>query len=390
MRPDVRRLLLAAVLVAVVGAACVELTGQRIAWYHDVARDELRLLLAYDGVHDDVKQENAVLGRGPTGKEQLENFVSAQNVMVFDWFFHLDRKRLTESLRAEESGPARRDFAELAQTVAVSTAGHYRDERGRIGALQHIVIPGARRFFVGLNAAIRESIVAEFGGKEGDASRTRQLLLDACETGHDFLALDGQAIVVTIPIDREEYRAAKRDYFGELLRDARSLRSDELGELADTVRALGGIVSSLATSWIEEPDRLRIVLGDRDRSNLLRVTLRDEYEPNLEADVARLVPAALDAAVLEAALGDAPPADTSPLADLLAFGPPELTAFALARAADDPNSPRAHAARGKLLAMANAWNAAGRLPAAPTTVPDGASHVELVARFVAAASIDAK
>lgn len=390
MKTGIRRCIAVAFVIAIVSAACVELTGQRIAWFHDVERDELRFLLAYDGVHDDEKQENAILGRGPTGKEQLEGFVKAGNVMIFDWFFHLDRKKLEESLSSDESGPARRAFAEVAHSVAVSNVGHYRDHDGRIGALQHIVIPGARRFLAELNAAIRESIVAEFGGGDGAATRSRRLLLDACETEHDFLALDGQSFVITIPIDREEYRAAKREFFVEMFRDARKLQADELTEVADTVRAVGGIVSSLATSWTEEPDRLRIVLGDRDRSNLLRVTLRDEYEDNLETDVARLVPASLDEAVLDNAIAPQPPRRGTPLSDLLAFGPPELVAFALARVADDPNSPNAEAARGKLLAMANAWNDAGRLPAAPTRVPTGRTHVAIVAEFVKSATIGEK
>lgn len=389
MKSGLRRSICLAAFVALVVASCVELTGQRIAWFHDVERDELRFILAYDGIHDDEKQESTILGRGPRGKEQLTNFVAAGDVMLFDWFFHLNRARFDALLDTEELSPARREFLAYAKEITVSAAGHYRDHEGRIGALQHIVIPGARRFIGELNAAIRESIVAQTDNGDGGLPRSRAALLAACESEHEFVALDGQAFVFTIPIDREEFRAMKHEYFVDLFADAVGLKSKDLGQLADTTRALGGILSSLSTSWIEEPDRIKIVLGDRDRSNLLRVTLRDEYDTNLEADVARLVPAALDEAILDNALAPQP-AKRSSIADLLAFGPPEITAMALARVADDAASPHATDARAKLFSMASAWNAAGRLPQAPTRLPEGATHVATVTSFVHSLQIRGK
>src|SRR4030042_4662685 len=44
--------LLVAALIALAVPGCVELTGQRISWLYDSAKDELQILIHYDGVHD--------------------------------------------------------------------------------------------------------------------------------------------------------------------------------------------------------------------------------------------------------------------------------------------------------------------------------------------------
>jgi hypothetical protein len=366
---------------------CVELTGQRIGWLHDAAADELRFVIAYDGVHDDVKQESTILGRGPTGAEQLAKFVASGDVMFFDWFFYFPRDRVEGALADPEIGLAQRAFLERAKAIEVKVLGHQRDSEGRIGAVQHLRIREAQAFVSALNAALGEAIVRELEDESG-FRRTVAKLRTAASTGFEFVKLDGHSFVITVPLDREEYRAGKVEMFSELLRESTKSDAKDRESNGHSLRFLLGALSSLATSWSEEPEFVRVVLGDRDRPNLLRTRIRDEYEPNLEAEIARQVPANLDDAIVDNMLADgSQPAPA--FADLIAFGPPEVVALALARRADDAASPEADAARNGLRRLVESWNAAGRMPRAPTQV-GATGHEAAVAEFVKALEVRSK
>ena len=108
-----------AMLAALSG--CVELTGQRITWFYDQAKDELQILLYYDGIHDS--------GSG-TEPGTIANFVRDGNVMLLDWPFHvqmaeplmLELGHFVECIREDKpsyvSGEAGLYALQLAQAVA--------------------------------------------------------------------------------------------------------------------------------------------------------------------------------------------------------------------------------------------------------------------------------
>lgn len=57
--------------------SCVELTGQRISWFYDEAKDELLILIHYDGIHDSGSDKNGI------GVEQVPKFVESGFPLTF-------------------------------------------------------------------------------------------------------------------------------------------------------------------------------------------------------------------------------------------------------------------------------------------------------------------
>ena len=83
--------LLAAGLLTV--SACVELTGQRITWFHDVAADRLQFLIHYDGIHESN-------GWNSSGKEEIPPFIANEEILE-----HIvDRTRQSADLCWLETG----------------------------------------------------------------------------------------------------------------------------------------------------------------------------------------------------------------------------------------------------------------------------------------------
>ena len=99
--------------LAVVGAgpagraACVELTGQRILWSYDAVKDEIQILLYYDGIHDSGDDRNG------KGLEQVPKFVQDGDFMLLDWPFHFNRVQLQAQAENQAAGPLERDWAKL-------------------------------------------------------------------------------------------------------------------------------------------------------------------------------------------------------------------------------------------------------------------------------------
>ncbi|MFN0059462.1 MAG: hypothetical protein ACKVX7_13480 [Planctomycetota bacterium] len=345
-------------------AACVELTGQRISWFHDRVRDELRIILCYDGVHDTAKAEAPA-----SGIEALTEFVANGDVMLVDWPFHWQHEALERHVVSDRTPPAMRELLLLLRPVRVTTLAHYRDSRGRIGAAQHVVIPNVSAVLCAANAAIREEHIQD-PWVDAQWPRTARLVDDALRAGHDFLSLDGHAFVIDVPANRNEMRAI------------RAHAVDGLFEafLKEGAAAKVGVVcalSSVNVSWIEEQDRVRLVVGDREVPSTFRARQREEYSENLAEPIVRLVPSTLDA-FLAPAFGDALGELPTGVGDFVAFGPPEEFALALARTADDSNSKQSPAARARLVAWSAAWNRDGGLPAAPVLAPDAPANAPLL------------
>lgn len=197
----IRRLLAAVVTLSL--AACVELTGQRISWFHDRARDELRVILCYDGVHDSAKDESQ-----SSSVKELTKLVADGDVMLLDWPLHLEHEELEEMLVTASTPPAMRELLLLFRSVRVTTLAHYRDSRGRIGAAQHVCIPNVSAVLRAANAAIREENVHD-PWVDARWPRTARLVDEAVRSGHNFLSLDGNAFVIDFPADRNEMRAIR-------------------------------------------------------------------------------------------------------------------------------------------------------------------------------------
>lgn len=345
-------------LAAVSG--CVELTGQRIAWFHDAAKDELTILLFYDGVHESSNKTQ------PGGAEQIPQFVAGGSVMLFDWYGHInmaDERRKADDPNLPE---LERDWARLLTSIKTEPVGHYREPDGRVGAAQLITIPKVSEFLGKLNGLINREVVGDATpAAEGTPlARTQERIRAAAKQGHQWAALDGQAIRVTIPVHPGEWAREKAKGLNSLARHVADALADGADpqnrrELRFAIQAL----ASLPVSYVDRGDSITIVVGTANCSGTLRARIRDEYEPSLEKVLVENVKTDLDAELAAAELheGAKPPPG---IAAIRNFGPPEEPVRALLCAASNGPEKRTDALE-KLRARAAAFNRDHGVPMAP-------------------------
>ncbi len=385
------RLFVGTAIVALLAAACVELTGQRISWFHDIAKDELRFVIAYDGIHDNPERNEGggvFGGKDESAPDQIAKFVAEGDVMLVDWFGHLQPSRAKAALENGSTPPKTKALLSQLQSVKVEDFASYRDSEGHVGALQRVVIPNITKTLDLFNQCMCERILAVESSDGSRMPATEAKIRKAAEKGFTFLALDGQALVVTLPYDRNEWQWSKRRYVIDMIASLVATAekdADKKKEDFDDLQKLFMAAASLSIGYSEEADTVRFVIGDRDRPNTLRIGIHSEYEPNLEPIVESALKRGLDAELVSRVLGgEGNDANAATLDDAFQFGPPELTAMALARTADDPKSPLAAKAREKLAAMAKTWNDKGRLPRAPTAIPEGSNYTQVAIDFARA------
>lgn len=353
-------------IALLLASGCVELTSQRISWFYDAPKDELRILIHYDGIHDSGDDE---------GVKQLRKFVKNGDVMFQDWLGHIEMGYYRRQLQDPNSKPPEKDWARLVTSIKTKQVGYYREPDGRMGAAQLVTIPKAKAFIRKLNADIsREILEDEIDWNdvtdadwplEAETARTQERMQAAAKDGHRWLTLDGHALRFTLPVHPDEWLRLK----GMILVERVEAFAEAIEEAADDekITLINSFVqarSSVPVSYIESADRVTFVLGLPKTPSTLRMKLEDEYEPSLEKVVVETVKVDLDKALAEILLDK----DAKPSALLLAvrsFGPPEEQVRALMAAAQNGDDKQKKAAIERLASWAKRWNRDHGVPKAP-------------------------
>jgi hypothetical protein len=347
-----RFLLVGLVLLAMPG--CVELTGQRITWSYDAAKDELQIVLFYDGVHDSGKD-----GHGK-GAEQLPRFVEHGDFMILDWPFHFDRADSEKLANRPEISTKYREFYRACLAIRTETIGYYREPDSRLGAAQRLTIPEAKKFFVRLNPLIGN---LPLDGVKSVMPRTAERMRAATEAGHTWIALDGNAIRIVLPVDPEEWSGAKAEFLHSFAKDVSDALKGNRGD--DDRRAALSFIRLLASapiSYLDEGDRVEFRIGLRDKPVTLRLDIRGKYDAGLEDVLKKSVRTDFDAAAAQSLLGEKP-ASSAVAAALKAM--PEAGVGALLAYAERGDDGRKNAVVAALRAWGERWNGEHHLPAAP-------------------------
>lgn len=353
--------------------ACVELTGQRISWFHDEANDELRILIFYDGIHDSGSDKHG------KGSEQISQFVKNGDVMIMDWWCHFDMEELRKAADDPDAEAVEREEGRLITTsIRSEPIGYYREPDGRIGAAQLVSIPNLNDFLRRLNTTISVGITAaEADDKDAEMPRTSQRMRAVAEDGHQWVTLDGHAILFKIPVHPDEWAR----YKGKFLRDLFDAVVEALGDdgvYADRIIMQG--LSSVPVSYVDQGDWVTFVLGQRDAPGTLRLAVRDEYEASLEQVVIGEAKVDLDKSLAEKVLGTGSTL-SSPLSDILRWGPPEEQIRALIAVAGSDEGEQKEAAIVRLESWAEGWRVDHGIPKAPPKMEDLTSYLLAWAQF---------
>ena len=339
---------------------CVQLTGQRITWFYDQAKDELQILIHYDGIHDSGNAND-----GEKGAQQIPRFVQEGNVMILDWPLQLETIR--KAAEENGAGPLQKDWAQLFQSLKVEAVGYYREPDGRVGAVQRITVPRASEFVAQANRLVSRTILAKWPAADRTEGRTLQRICDAAEKGHDWIRLDGQSIRIDVPIQADEWAVFKAGGLDSVARwVASALGHTATG--ADNPAYSWNLqgLTSVPISYLEQGDRLEFVLGRVKTPGTWRYRIRSDftYEPSLEKVVAESIKTDIDQQAAEALLQ--PKATASdPIRALLDWGPPEDRVRALMSAAEGGDAARKKAAVALLDGWGRRWNEQHGVPQAP-------------------------
>ncbi|MBN1422894.1 MAG: hypothetical protein JXP34_29220 [Planctomycetes bacterium] len=363
---------IASIAILFAAPSCVELDGQRITIRYDGAKDELQILIHYDGIHDSGSPEHG------DGRQQIPEFVKEGRIMLFDWFFVLKFDEIRRDAERTEMPPAQRAFADaILESVTRTPLGHFRDPDGRVGAVQLVMIRQAKEVVRKLNAAFREALLASrpapeeegrdavmssfFGGEGSIPGAVAGPLRAWAREGRDFFAIDGNSIEISFPMPLAIWAKAKATLLERL--DWDKVRQDDERVLV----ILEQLFALTPISIRESSEAIRIRLGEPGRESTFRFRLRDAYNPDLEDVVIEHVPVRLDPLIAGRLLGkEADKASAAHLDALMAWGPEEeRVAAVINRYARAPDGAEKEAARAWLTGWAKDWNRTRLFPEAP-------------------------
>ena len=383
----------AALVLALVAllASCTELDGQRISIRYDAAADVLHVLLHYDGIHE----KN---GDSPAAREQVPAFLAGGDVLLLDWFGHVEMKEIREEAEKEGTPPAMKAFLHaLAGSVKARAVGHYRDPRGRIGAVQHVEVRDASVLVRKANAALNEGILS--GHADPEWRRTAARMEAGAREGRQWIFLDGHAVGITFAADPAEWALIRRKAVRDIAREFAEERRKEEGDpgpdgleeappgetpeaaalrIAEAERreaaARGApprdrgfglaVLGRSPLALVETAESVTFRIGDPGRPSTLRIPLRDVEDHSLDEVVLKAVPRDLDGALADRVLGGTAAGDAD-LLDLLRWGPPEEKGRVLLLRARNATGEGRDAALAGLASFAEAWNRDVGIPRAP-------------------------
>ncbi len=361
---------------------CLEIVGQRITIHHDAAKDELNILIQYEGIHD---SGNDQFGNGA---EQVANAVTHGHFMLFDWPFHIQPEQVKENVDNDAMPPALRSFLKrFGETVTVKTLGHHRDPQARIGGSQLVTIRQAKAFIKSANAALSAIYIEQNREAENapiEFVRTMPLVMAAAKNDHQWLALDGHALRFEMPIHPREWAALKamglKETFANIQRMttlALPNREREEGNLMRVIQLL----SASAITFSDVDGMLSIRLGNTKKTSTLRIDHGKPYLPNLEAAVTKASPGDFDEAMLKVMVGDKPAKDAELYAALATWGPPEDRVRGLMRAVRGNDPALAAKAAKALEDFAQKWNTDEGYPLAPRSMADTDEYLQAWAKW---------
>ncbi len=359
-------------LVLLLLPGCVELTGQRLTWFYDEDKDELLVLLHYDGIHE---SQQKIGEKSADGTQQIPKFVANGDVMLLDWPFHLDRDEIQKKADNESTDSLEKPWTQLVLKIQTRPIGYYREPDGRIGAAQMVIVPEAKQFVRELNGLINAHIAAGVDLSAGSLPRTMKRFRKAAKEGHQWVTLEGHAIHIRLPVDPREWAGLKAEFLKNAFQHgAKSFGPDATESEKKALAAGIRILSSAPFSYIDRGDEVEFVLGSSKRPTTLRVRIRDEYEPSLEKVTIDTVKVDLDEVLAERLLkpDDKTSADVSAVLD---WGPPEEPVRALLAAAKRGDADRKKVAILQLRARAIEWNRDHGLPKAPAETDDTEAYL---------------
>jgi hypothetical protein len=300
--------------------------------------------------------------------------------MFLDWPFQVDLAAIRQRA-SDATVPASERALDQAivEHVHVEAVGRYRDALARIGGAQLVSITRASELVGAINAAInaeirRNDLGDRFPIADAEMPGTWKRFVAAAEKDHPWLAIDGHALRVSMPVHEQEWAAQKAKGLFSLLVELReafaTLDRDEIAKLHDSFALVSHALAGLSFAYGESDGMVTFRLGDPARPATIRAQELNKYDDSLEFDVARLVKQDVDAPLARRLAGEQNEPGSAGIRALAEWGPPEERVRAMARAAESDEPALARKSNWWLKDFSADWNHRHNLPKMPSPNAD--------------------
>jgi len=274
-------------------SGCVEWERQTVTYRYHPDRDELRMLIVYDGVYS--------AGSLSSGIDQLRTVLARPRAFFFDnWISEYDRDawvRLASEPAAEDMPEDLADAMEavvdhMLDDVRVMNGAFYLNGNNELAAYQRLTLTHVSEFVAAVNTLVNAAVVhgeVDAGDFGFSADYSDTLLRDAAWSGHEWLTLDAGEFSLHVPVTFDDYVAmleASSETGLAWLRDAGVGISHASSTLAVRLPASGGSHSTLSLPVFPRAYKPNLVEFVEDEALM-------SPRPDLEALSRRFVDAAM-------------------------------------------------------------------------------------------------
>jgi hypothetical protein len=284
--------LFAVSLLALVGLAsgCVDFDRETVLYRYQAAKDELRLVLIYEGIHG---QDELDLTEKEVG--ELQKAMTEKQAFFFsNWLFSYSSSMMNgniaelEAQLAGKSNPVtttewRAENARLLplmkafqQAITVTNGEFFHNGRGELCAYQIITISQASVWLRTINQMISHQLNTtsqeELAKRFDDDSQKR--LIAAGKDGYEFLRLDGNRLLGSFPLSAADY-LKQRQQLAATLRQQVAGKDDEAR--LHSLRAIADLMAADLQLYYTG-GQVQLELGQpQGRYTELSMILKDEY-----------------------------------------------------------------------------------------------------------------
>ena len=199
---------------------CVKFEQQTTVYRHDTERDQLRMLVIYEGI----------FGRDEGDSDGLRSaLLRPRAIILGGWFFQYDRDewvRNLERLKYEkgtiphEAFTAHRRLSELMlKNVQVANGNFYLNDEGKLSGYQQLTISDVSvlvaAFNEWMNVALRQGELDAADVSWGTSQWSQDLIRNAADSDHEWLVLYEGELRLRWPMARTDYEALSLELAGD-------------------------------------------------------------------------------------------------------------------------------------------------------------------------------
>ena len=222
-------------MLALACSSCVEFEQQDVWFRYDEKADTLRMFTVYGGLFNgaDLDDPSEYLDEA---MRELVPVMAGRRA----YFFNNLLEYSAEFLRYQSSNVADAADRSLAQllldNVSIKSGKFFLNAEGKLCNYQFLEVKNASKLVKAINAFFNRKCVK--GGPPRELSKASgKLWLKAAAADHQWLTLDGGAVMVRIPLTEEDFLKFKRDV-------GKDVGEKSLGSAAWKLKRIASIVAS--------------------------------------------------------------------------------------------------------------------------------------------------